>query len=146
MPRLQALLAACLLSLVACSTDSFQAVASVDTVNVSVNCYADSTVAVALSPWVRHVGPGGTIDWVMAQPNAGTVDSFFVERKPKGSGRWMYADRSRAGRPGDPGRSGPMKGTARKGDRGHYNLVAWCRPDDGPVTFKVIIDPDVVVD
>lgn len=130
----------------ACGQSAPRAIVSVDTVEVGIECYPDSTVAVALSPWIRHVPEGGAIEWVLAPPaGTGRVDTFYVEPKPRAAGRWPY-DGKPGGKPGTPGRSGPMKGNARPGDRGHYNLVASCVPQGASSPLRIIIDPDVVVD
>ncbi|HUG27555.1 MAG TPA: hypothetical protein VMK53_04595 [Gemmatimonadales bacterium] len=150
MPRravrvLPAALLATMLGLGGCAAEDGQAVTAVDTVNVTINCYPDSTVSVALRPWVKRVPGGGTIDWVVAEPSNGIVDTFYVRPKLKGSGRWMYSAKP-GGRPGIPARSGPMNENANSGDRGRYDLIALCRPQLGHPAFEILIDPDVVVD
>jgi hypothetical protein len=133
------------LSLAGCAPEAGRAVTAVDTVHVSINCYPDSTVAVALSPWIRSVPEGGTIEWVLAEVTTGIVDTFYIEPKPNAAGRWMYRGKP-GGKPGNPGRSGEMNRNAKRGDRGHYNFVAFCRPAAGHPAFKILVDPDVIVD
>lgn len=136
----------CLLLAAACAPAQPLVDRAVDSVLISADCYADGTVATALSPWVRGVPIGGSLEWVLRPSAAGQVDSFAVTPK-SGQGRWPYVSTARMhGRPNVPARAQGMRPNVQVGDRARYDVALYCRPEGSSETFTIIIDPDVVVD
>ncbi|MFN2315552.1 MAG: hypothetical protein ABR551_00280 [Gemmatimonadales bacterium] len=119
---------------------------AVDSVLISADCYTDGTVATALSPWVRGVPIGGSIEWVLRPSAAGAVDSFRVTPKT-GEGRWPYVNTGPMhGRPDVPAQARGMRPNVQVGHRASYDVTLYCRPEGSSESFTIIIDPDVVVD
>lgn len=119
---------------------------AVDSVLITADCYTDGTVATALSPWVRGVPIGGSIEWVLGPSAAGQVDSFSVTPKT-GTGRWPYVNTGPMhGRPDVPAQARGMRPNIQVGARASYDVTLYCRPENSSEHYKIIIDPDVVVD
>jgi hypothetical protein len=148
MPRpTRGFLSAGLLGLLAsCAPGEPEISRAVDSVLITADCYTDGTVATALSPWVRGVPQGGSIEWVLGPSAAGQVDSFSVTPKPRPN-RWPYVNTGPMhGRPNVPAQARGMRPDIQIGHRASYDVTLYCRPEGSSEHFTIIIDPDVVVD
>ncbi len=111
---------------------------------VSVMCVGGN-VQVSVNPWAMQVRQGSDGEWELS--NTSGADSIVITPKRPGPANWPFQTMQKGGK----GSSNPARGSDMRANQAGrppfgYNITLECQdPQDSTKTYKVVIDPEVII-